>query len=152
MSNFHLWRETRSRLCAAMSGSNVNKVFYADNYHPIQAGSIDGTDILSHDNAVYRALLCSSAGLCNSLPSKFSTPTLYLLMFFAVFFILIYWCDLFWQMTPMAIPRSSVTLIAPSSLVAFHISLLKTLFAGYFLFINQFFLWFILFLIRIEMN
>ncbi|XP_031739124.1 U11/U12 small nuclear ribonucleoprotein 35 kDa protein isoform X3 [Cucumis sativus] len=63
MSNFHLWRETRSRLCAAMSGSNVNKVFYADNYHPIQAGSIDGTDILSHDNAVYRALLCSSAGL-----------------------------------------------------------------------------------------
>ncbi|KAA0067647.1 U11/U12 small nuclear ribonucleoprotein 35 kDa protein isoform X1 [Cucumis melo var. makuwa] len=46
-----------------MSGSNVNKVFYADNYHPIQAGSIDGTDILPHDNAVYRALLCSSAGL-----------------------------------------------------------------------------------------
>uniref|UniRef100_A0A5B7B9R5 Putative U11/U12 small nuclear ribonucleoprotein isoform X2 n=1 Tax=Davidia involucrata TaxID=16924 RepID=A0A5B7B9R5_DAVIN len=47
-----------------MSGSsNINSVFYADNYHPIQAGSIDGTDILPHDNAVYRALLCSSAGL-----------------------------------------------------------------------------------------
>ncbi|KAK9287717.1 hypothetical protein L1049_016156 [Liquidambar formosana] len=46
-----------------MSGSNVNSVFYADTYHPIQAGSIDGTDILPHDNAVYRALLCSSAGL-----------------------------------------------------------------------------------------
>ncbi|KAA8527332.1 hypothetical protein F0562_034571 [Nyssa sinensis] len=47
-----------------MSGSsNINSVFYADFYHPIQAGSIDGTDILPHDNAVYRALLCSSAGL-----------------------------------------------------------------------------------------
>ncbi|XP_038876781.1 U11/U12 small nuclear ribonucleoprotein 35 kDa protein [Benincasa hispida] len=50
-----------------MSGSNVNKVFYAENYHPIQAGSIDGTDILPHDNAVYRALLCSSAGLYDPL-------------------------------------------------------------------------------------
>jgi U11/U12 small nuclear ribonucleoprotein SNRNP35 len=39
-------------------------VFYADAYHPIQAGSIDGTDTAPHDNAVYRALLCSSAGLC----------------------------------------------------------------------------------------
>ncbi|KNA03366.1 hypothetical protein SOVF_209910 [Spinacia oleracea] len=51
-----------------MSGTNrssnsVNAVFYAQAYHPIQAGSIDGTDILPHDNAVYRALLCSSAGL-----------------------------------------------------------------------------------------
>ncbi|XP_028117468.1 uncharacterized protein LOC114315102 [Camellia sinensis] len=45
-----------------MSG-NVNSVFYAKTYHPIQAGSIDGTDILPHDNAVYRALLCSQAGL-----------------------------------------------------------------------------------------
>lgn len=47
-----------------MSSSNANAVFYADAYHPIQAGSIDGTDILPHDNAVYRAVLCSSAGLC----------------------------------------------------------------------------------------
>ncbi|XP_059429168.1 U11/U12 small nuclear ribonucleoprotein 35 kDa protein [Corylus avellana] len=46
-----------------MSGSKVNAVFYAESYHPIQAGSIDGTDILPHDNAVYRAQLCSSAGL-----------------------------------------------------------------------------------------
>ncbi|KDP42821.1 hypothetical protein JCGZ_23763 [Jatropha curcas] len=46
-----------------MSRANVNSVFYADTYHPIQAGSIDGTDIVPHDNAVYRALLCSSAGL-----------------------------------------------------------------------------------------
>ncbi|XP_015876230.2 U11/U12 small nuclear ribonucleoprotein 35 kDa protein [Ziziphus jujuba] len=46
-----------------MSGSNINSVFYASSYHPIQAGSIDGTDILPHDNAVYRAHLCSSAGL-----------------------------------------------------------------------------------------
>ncbi|XP_059653013.1 U11/U12 small nuclear ribonucleoprotein 35 kDa protein-like [Cornus florida] len=45
------------------SSGNVNSVFYADTYHPIQTGSIDGTDIHPHDNAVYRALLCSSAGL-----------------------------------------------------------------------------------------
>ncbi|XP_072990530.1 U11/U12 small nuclear ribonucleoprotein 35 kDa protein [Typha latifolia] len=46
-----------------MTSNNVNAVFYADSYHPIQTGSIDGTDVLPHDNAVYRALLCSSAGL-----------------------------------------------------------------------------------------
>ncbi|KAL2490520.1 U11/U12 small nuclear ribonucleoprotein 35 kDa protein [Abeliophyllum distichum] len=46
-----------------MSSRSVNSVFYADTYHPIQAGSIDGTDTLPHDNAVYRALLCSNAGL-----------------------------------------------------------------------------------------
>ncbi|CAA0815570.1 U11/U12 small nuclear ribonucleoprotein 35 kDa protein [Striga hermonthica] len=46
-----------------MSRANVNSVFYAEEYHPIQAGSIDGTDILPHDNAVYRALLCSNAAL-----------------------------------------------------------------------------------------
>lgn len=48
-----------------MSGNRdkINSVFYAENYHPIQAGSIDGTDILPHDNAVYRAHLCSLAGL-----------------------------------------------------------------------------------------
>lgn len=49
------------------SSSKVNSVFYAQTYHPIQAGSIDGTDILPHDNAVYRALLCSSAGLYDPL-------------------------------------------------------------------------------------
>ncbi|KAJ6420749.1 hypothetical protein OIU84_028166 [Salix udensis] len=46
-----------------MSGRSINSVFYAETYHPIQAGSIDGTDTAPHDNAVYRALLCSSAGL-----------------------------------------------------------------------------------------
>ncbi|XP_043711694.1 U11/U12 small nuclear ribonucleoprotein 35 kDa protein [Telopea speciosissima] len=46
-----------------MSGNKINSVFYAVGYHPIQSGSIDGTDIVLHDNAVYRALLCSSAGL-----------------------------------------------------------------------------------------
>lgn len=39
----------------------------------------------------------------------------------------------------LAIPRSSVTLIALSSLVAFHIWLPKTLFAGYSPFINPFY-------------
>lgn len=43
---------------------SISSVFYADTYHPIQAGSIDGTDILPHDNGVYRALLCSKAALC----------------------------------------------------------------------------------------
>ncbi|XP_077226985.1 RNA-binding (RRM/RBD/RNP motifs) family protein [Tasmannia lanceolata] len=52
---------------SSSSNSNINSVFYADSYHPIQAGSIDGTDILPHDNAVYRALLCSSAGLYDPL-------------------------------------------------------------------------------------
>lgn len=41
----------------------MSAVFYAEKYHPIQAGSIDGTDVAPHDNAVLRALLCSSAGL-----------------------------------------------------------------------------------------
>lgn len=44
---------------------NLNSVFYSDVYHPIQAGSIDGTDILPHDNAILRAQLCSSIGLCS---------------------------------------------------------------------------------------
>ncbi|RAL48344.1 hypothetical protein DM860_005768 [Cuscuta australis] len=46
-----------------MGSSNLNAVFYAKEYHPIQSGSIDGTDILPHDSAVYRALLCSNAAL-----------------------------------------------------------------------------------------
>ena len=46
-----------------MNGNKINAVFYAESYHPIQAGSIDGTDILPHDNAIYRAHLCASTGL-----------------------------------------------------------------------------------------
>lgn len=42
---------------------DLNAVFYSDTYHPIQAGSIDGTDIASHDNGVYRAMLATSTGL-----------------------------------------------------------------------------------------
>lgn len=44
-------------------GGSAGAVFYSDKYHPIQAGSIDGTDVAPHDNAVLRALLCSTAGL-----------------------------------------------------------------------------------------
>lgn len=47
-----------------MGFNMINGVFYATTYHPIQAGSIDGTDIAPHDNGVYRALLASSTGLC----------------------------------------------------------------------------------------
>eukprot|EP00252_Welwitschia_mirabilis_P000456 TRINITY_DN10449_c0_g1_i3.p1 TRINITY_DN10449_c0_g1~~TRINITY_DN10449_c0_g1_i3.p1 ORF type:complete len:472 (+),score=112.85 TRINITY_DN10449_c0_g1_i3:170-1585(+) len=45
------------------TSANINGVFYADSYHPIQAGSIDGTDITPHDNGVYRALICALTGL-----------------------------------------------------------------------------------------
>ncbi|KAL9233068.1 hypothetical protein vseg_008108 [Gypsophila vaccaria] len=54
---------TERRVMSERSSSSVNAVFYADAYHPIQVGSIDATDILPHDNALYRALLCSSAAL-----------------------------------------------------------------------------------------
>lgn len=52
------------RRTMSVRSKNLNSVFYADSYHPIQAGSIDGTDVVPHDNAVYRAQLCSSIGLC----------------------------------------------------------------------------------------
>ncbi|KAL6845951.1 hypothetical protein ACP4OV_023399 [Aristida adscensionis] len=53
-----------------MSGGSgsASAVFYADRYHPVQAGSIDGTDVAPHDNAVLRALICSQAGLCARPP------------------------------------------------------------------------------------
>lgn len=91
--------------------SGINSVFYAESYHPIQAGSIDGTDILPHDNAVYRAHLCSSAALCLYL---IYSPSLNL--YFSLFLILPKYP--FLQMTPSAIPRSSETLTALSSLLA----------------------------------
>lgn len=47
--------------------NNVNGVFYATTYHPIQAGSIDGTDVTAHDKGVYRALLGSATGLYDPL-------------------------------------------------------------------------------------
>ena len=59
-----------------MNGNKINAVFYAESYHPIQAGSIDGTDILPHDNAIYRAHLCASAGLCISLSLFLPPPIL----------------------------------------------------------------------------
>ena len=37
-------------------------------YHSIQAGSIDDTDILPHDNAIYKAHLYASAALCIYTP------------------------------------------------------------------------------------
>ncbi|KAL3818514.1 hypothetical protein ACJIZ3_004419 [Penstemon smallii] len=58
-------------LVVKMSSSNkVSSVFYAETYHPIQAGSIDGTDTLPHDHAIYRALLCSN----NALYDPFGDP------------------------------------------------------------------------------
>ncbi|CDY22251.1 BnaC02g25550D [Brassica napus] len=45
-------------------GNNVvNRVFYETSHHPIQAGSIDGTNVAAYDNGVHRALLCYSTGL-----------------------------------------------------------------------------------------
>lgn len=57
-----------------MGFNMINGVFYATTYHPIQAGSIDGTDIAPHDNGVYRALLASSTGLC-MLSLSFLSPS-----------------------------------------------------------------------------
>ncbi|KAH7433185.1 hypothetical protein KP509_07G058200 [Ceratopteris richardii] len=50
-----------------MSREDLNAVFYASTYHPIQAGSIDGTDIVPHDHAVCRAMLATSTGLYDPL-------------------------------------------------------------------------------------
>ncbi|CAL0314639.1 unnamed protein product [Lupinus luteus] len=47
--------ETKSR--------KLNSIFYANSYHPIQAGSIDGTDIVPHDKAIHRAHLCQKLSL-----------------------------------------------------------------------------------------
>ncbi|EXC11004.1 hypothetical protein L484_015224 [Morus notabilis] len=72
-----------------MSRDNVNVVFYEETYHPIKAGSIDGTDFVPHDIAVYRAYLCFSVLLYDPLgdPNPFgnsyslaalSTPPVFL--------------------------------------------------------------------------
>ncbi|XP_027351481.1 U11/U12 small nuclear ribonucleoprotein 35 kDa protein [Abrus precatorius] len=54
-----------------------------DSYHPIQAGSIDGTDILPHDNAVFRAQLCSSIGLYDPFGDPKATGDPYCTLFVA---------------------------------------------------------------------
>ncbi|CAK8542625.1 unnamed protein product [Lathyrus sativus] len=66
-----------------MSGRsrNLNSVFYSDVYHPIQAGSIDGTDILPHDNAILRAQLCSSIGLYDPFGDPKATGDPYCTLF-----------------------------------------------------------------------
>ncbi|KAL5058743.1 hypothetical protein RYX36_030347 [Vicia faba] len=60
---------------------NLNSVFYSDVYHPIQAGSIDGTDILPHDNAILRAQLCSSIGLYDPFGDPKATGDPYCTLF-----------------------------------------------------------------------
>ena len=51
----------------------MNTLFYIESYHPIQPGSIDDTNILPNDNAIYGAHLCASASsLCISLPLPLS--------------------------------------------------------------------------------
>ncbi|PHU21267.1 U11/U12 small nuclear ribonucleoprotein 35 kDa protein [Capsicum chinense] len=101
---------------------NVNSVFYAETYHPIQAGSIDGTDILPHDNAVYRALLCSNAGLYDPFgdPKAIGDPyctlfvghlshftnehTLRQVCFYGVFPPFLNWWKRFWVPKPIGDP------------------------------------------------
>ncbi|KAK3414540.1 hypothetical protein EUGRSUZ_H00408, partial [Eucalyptus grandis] len=63
------------------NSSRLNSVFYAESYHPIQAGSIDGTDVLPHDNAVYHAHLCSSAGLYDPFGDPKAVGDLYRTLF-----------------------------------------------------------------------
>lgn len=43
---------------------NLSLVFYAERYHPVQAGSIDGTDTAPHDRGIKRALQAYKSGLC----------------------------------------------------------------------------------------
>ncbi|KAK2361726.1 peptidyl-prolyl cis-trans isomerase CYP59 [Trifolium repens] len=66
-----------------MSGRsrNLNSVFYSNSYHPIQAGSIDGTDIVPHDNAILRAQLCSSIGLYDPFGDPKATGDPYCTLF-----------------------------------------------------------------------
>ncbi|XP_020223059.1 U11/U12 small nuclear ribonucleoprotein 35 kDa protein isoform X3 [Cajanus cajan] len=67
----------------SVRSKNLNSVFYADAYHPIQAGSIDGTDVVPHDNAVYRAQLCSSIGLYDPFGDPKATGDPYCTLFVA---------------------------------------------------------------------
>lgn len=98
-----------------MSNANINAVFYADTYHPIQAGSIDGTDTLPHDNAVYRAVLCSAAGLCEWLQLLYLLPLSLRFVFASPRLADVNsWFGIF-QMTRSAIPRLSVIPTARSS-------------------------------------
>ncbi|MCO5568654.1 hypothetical protein L7F22_022353 [Adiantum nelumboides] len=60
---------------------DLNAVFYSYTYHPIQAGSIDGTDTAPHDNAVYRAMLASSTGLYDPLGDPKATGNSYCIVF-----------------------------------------------------------------------
>lgn len=111
-------------------GSGLSSVFYAETYHPIQAGSIDGTDILPHDNGLYRATLCSNAALCNH--SYFAaTDTIYWWMTVRGCSIEMKSCCLILQMTPLATQKLLGTLIALSSSLVSLISPPKTLFIRY---------------------
>ncbi|XP_027928907.1 U11/U12 small nuclear ribonucleoprotein 35 kDa protein isoform X1 [Vigna unguiculata] len=67
----------------SVRSKNLSSVFYADSYHPIQVGSIDGTDVVPHDNAVYRAQLCSSIGLYDPLGDPKATGDPYCTLFVA---------------------------------------------------------------------
>lgn len=59
-------RDRNERDRPSFSGPILNQgVFYSREYHPIQAGSIDGTDTVPHDRAVKRALVTYQAGLYN---------------------------------------------------------------------------------------
>ncbi|KAK7272929.1 hypothetical protein RIF29_13972 [Crotalaria pallida] len=67
-------------------GSNANArklkyVFYADSYHPIQAGSIDGTDVVPHDKAIHRAHLCQKLNLYDPLNDPKATMDPYRTVF-----------------------------------------------------------------------
>ncbi|KAK7340958.1 hypothetical protein VNO77_21677 [Canavalia gladiata] len=65
----------------SVRSKNLNSVFYAHSYHPIQAGSIDGTDVLPHDNAIFRAQLCSSIGFYDPFGDPKATGDPYCTLF-----------------------------------------------------------------------
>uniref|UniRef100_A0A0D9YS77 Uncharacterized protein n=1 Tax=Oryza glumipatula TaxID=40148 RepID=A0A0D9YS77_9ORYZ len=53
----------------------ASTVFYAEKYHPIQAGSIDSTDVAPHDNAPSSCSLPSSTTLPASATNNGGRPT-----------------------------------------------------------------------------
>lgn len=56
------------------AGSFTDRLYAVEEYHPIQAGSIDGTDTVPHDRALKRAMMARTALLAGASLSANSVP------------------------------------------------------------------------------
>lgn len=65
----------------ASGGGAGRGVYYSEVYHPLQAGSIDGTDLAPHDRAVKRALVVHRNGLYKPLSDPKATGDPHLTLF-----------------------------------------------------------------------